>query len=101
MDQRRSRRYELRLPVEVTRAGSQRVSVAGETCNVSSAGVLIKDPPAQVEVGQPVEYLIDLPTGRQMGGVRLRCMGTVVRLDEDQQTLAATLERYEFVRGAA
>lgn len=99
MDQRRARRYELKLPVELVRAGATRVSVAGETCNVSSGGVLFTEPGVPMEVGQPVEYMIDLPTGQRMGDVRLRCMGTVVRLDEGQQTVAATLERYEFVRG--
>lgn len=99
MDQRRSRRYDLKLPVELVRAGGMRVSVPGETCNVSSGGVLFSEPSVPMEVGQPVEYMIDLPTGSQFGAVRLRCMGTVVRHDEDRQFVAATLERYEFVRG--
>lgn len=101
MDQRRARRYELQLPVELIRAGAKWVSVGGTTCNVSSGGVLFTDPAVPMEVGQQVEYVIDLPTGRSVGGVRLRCMGTVVRRDEDGQTVAATLDRYEFVRGAA
>ncbi|MCL4794765.1 MAG: PilZ domain-containing protein [Bryobacteraceae bacterium] len=99
MDQRRARRYEIRLPVEVVRAGAHRVSAPGETCNVSSGGVLFTHLAMPVEVGQPVEYLIDLPTGPHLGGVRLRCLGTVVRRDENSQALAATLERYEFIRG--
>lgn len=77
-----------------------RVSASGETRNVSSSGVLITSPNVPLEVGQPVEYMIDLPTGRRMGEVRLRCMGTVVRHDEERHALAATLERYEFVRGS-
>lgn len=98
MEQRRSRRYDLKLPVELVRAGGLRTSASGETCNVSSGGVLFSEPGVPVEIGQPVEYLIDLPTGHRLGEIRLRCMGTVVRHDEDRQTVAATLERYEFVR---
>lgn len=72
-----------------------------ETKNVSSGGILFSDPVEPIEVGQAIEYLISLPTGSNIGDVRLRCMGKVIRRDDDQQALAATLERYEFVRGNA
>ena len=98
-EQRRSKRFELKLPVELVRAGSRRLSHFGETRNVSSGGVLFTDPQEPIELGQPIEYLISLPTGKNLGEVRLRCMGTVVRRDADNNVLAATLERYEFVRG--
>ena len=100
-EQRRSKRFELRLPFELVRAGSRRLSHKGETRNLSSGGVLLTDPAEPIEIGQPIEYLISLPTGKNIGEVRLRCMGTVVRRDADQQALAATLERYEFVRTTA
>jgi hypothetical protein len=87
--------------MELIRAGSRRLSHVGETCNVSSGGVLFTDPEEPIEIGQPIEYVISLPTGRRVGEIRLRCMGTVVRRDQDQQLLAATLERYEFMRGQA
>jgi hypothetical protein len=54
-----------------------------------------------MEIGQPIEYMISLPTGGNTGEVRLRCMGKVVRHDEDQNAVAVTLERYEFVRAHA
>ena len=98
-EQRKSKRFELKLPVELTRAGSRRISRFGETRNLSSGGVLFTDPVEPIDVGQPIEYLISLPTGgKTFGEVRLRCMGKVVRRDAEQQALAATLERYEFVR---
>ena len=97
-EQRRSKRFELKLPVELVRAGSRRLFHKSETCNVSSGGVLLNGLAEPIEIGQPIEYLISLPTGKNIGEVRLRCMGTVVRRDEERQTLAATLERYEFVR---
>lgn len=77
------------------------MSHVGETRNVSSGGVLLTDPSEPMEVGQPIEYMISLPTGRDTGEVRLRCMGKVVRHDEDQNAVAVTLERYEFVRAHA
>jgi hypothetical protein len=100
-EQRRSRRFDLKLPVELVRAGSRRLANLVETKNVSSGGILFSDPVEPIEVGQAIEYLISLPTGGNIGDVRLRCMGKVIRRDDDQQALAATLERYEFVRGNA
>jgi hypothetical protein len=97
-DHRRTRRFDLRLPVELTRAGPRHLSHFGETCNVSSNGVLFTNPPEPIEIGTPVEYMISLPTGRGVGEIRLRCMGKVVRRNEIDGAVAATLERYEFVR---
>ena len=76
------------------------ISYTGETKNVSSGGVLLTDTSEPIEIGQPIEYLISLPTGRKVGEVRLRCVGKVVRRDEDNNLVAVTLERYEFVRMA-
>lgn len=100
MDQRKSRRFDLKLPVELTRAGMRHVSVPGETRNVSSGGVLFTNPDVPLEIGQPVEYYISLPTSKAFDAVRIRCMGKVVRHDEEIQSFAATLERYEFVRSS-
>ncbi|HBY62112.1 MAG TPA: hypothetical protein DEH78_20010 [Solibacterales bacterium] len=97
-EQRKSRRYELKLPVELVKAGSRRVSGLGETQNVSSGGVLFTSE-APVEIGAPIEYFISLPSGMgRVGDVRLRCLGKVLRREEERSTIAATLERYEFVR---
>jgi hypothetical protein len=54
-----------------------------------------------LQVGEVVEYLISLPTGSRIGDVQLYCKGKVVRRDETEAGLAATLERYEFVRKGA
>lgn len=81
--------------------GSQRITHYGETRNVSSGGVLFTSVDAPLSIGQSVEYVISLPTGARIGDVRLRCMGKVVRRDDTQQALAATLERYEFIRSMA
>jgi hypothetical protein len=78
------------------------VSGIGETRNLSSSGVLFSTD-AKVDLGEPIEYVISLAAS---GGVDLHCLGKVIRMDSlaDWQEpdrsfeVAATLERYEFVR---
>lgn len=97
VEQRKARRFELKLPVELIRAGAVPIGGSGETQNLSSAGVLMTTG-HPVKVGDPVEYLITLPVpGNGDHAVRLHCMGKVVR--QEVTAAAATLERYEFVRG--
>jgi hypothetical protein len=99
MEQRKNQRFELRLPLEIV-GGAVRVSkgtARGETRNVSSCGVLFSSK-APLEVGEPIEYTITLPKapGARID-VHLRCIGKVVRSGDATQ-VAATMERYEFVR---
>jgi hypothetical protein len=97
IEQRKNQRFELKLPFEVIRAGANS-KTTGETRNVSSTGVLFTSA-APVPVGEPIEYFITLlraPVSRTE--VRLRCVGKVLR-GENRSGFAATLERYEFVRG--
>jgi hypothetical protein len=106
-DQRKNQRYNLKLPFELIRTGSQLVGRQGETRNLSSGGVLFTSD-AEVYVGQPIEFMITLPTSSEGVPVRLRCVGKVVRtekveVEEAEETqvpssVAATLERFEFVR---
>jgi hypothetical protein len=107
IDNRRNKRFDLRLPVELVRAGGEPVYSHGETQNVSSGGVLFTSD-ARVNVGQPIEYLISLPPGpNREARVRLRCLGKVLRLHRADSrpepgpssvAVAATMERYEFLR---
>ena len=83
----------------MTRGGSESRQLAGETRNVSSGGILLSGE-VDVPVGQAIEYYISLPTGDKSGDVKLHCMGKVLRKDDGERTLAATLERYEFVRAS-
>jgi len=97
IEQRKNQRFDLHLPFELIRAGGNG-KPAGETRNVSSSGVLFTTP-APVEVGEPIEYMITFPTTPgSRSEVRLRCVGKVLRNDPEE-TFAATLERYEFIRG--
>jgi hypothetical protein len=89
----------LKLPVAITKAGNHRLFDAGFTNNISSCGVLFTAP-RELDVGGPIEYEITLteePTSR----VNLKCVGKIVRRVNGSDSLfavAATVERYEFVR---
>jgi len=103
MEQRRTRRFKLQLPLSITRTGVERVTLAGYTRNISSSGVLFTAE-REPDLGGPIEYIITLnPEGPQ--SVTIRCIGKVLRSDrilpDDRNSnfqVAATLERYEFVR---
>jgi len=103
MEQRRTRRFTLQLPLSITRSGAERVAVSGFTKNISSSGVLFTAEQEQ-ELGGAIEYVIVLNyAGTQP--VSLRCVGKVLRAERVRETdkpegyqVAATLERYEFVR---
>lgn len=103
MEQRRTKRFELNLPVELLRAGAEHLSQFGKTRNISSGGILFVSS-TQLEIGGPVEYVITLSSGNG-GNVSLRCLGKVLRQhgvsefpDGNQYSFAVTLERYEFMR---
>ncbi len=105
MEQRRTRRFKLQLPLSITRSGAERVTLAGYTRNISSTGVLFTSQ-REPDLGGPIEYIITLNhDGPQ--AVNIRCVGKVLRAErifasqpEDPEgfQVAATLERYEFVR---
>lgn len=61
--------------------------------------MLFSEAPEDLEIGQPVEYYITLPVPDFAGPVKIRCMGKIVRRDHPRGAMAATLERWEFVRG--
>jgi hypothetical protein len=105
MEQRRTRRFQLHLPLSITRSGPDRMALAGYTKNISSSGVLFTTE-GEPDLGGPIEYVITLNReGPQ--AVNLRCIGKVLRADrvpsatdrrQSAFQIAATLERYEFVR---
>lgn len=106
IDHRIAKRFDLRLPLEVVRKSALPISSVGETKNMSAGGVLFSAT-VEMEVGEPLEYIITFPTPPgNGGGVNLRCLGKVVRLEGGASEpggkapflVAATLERYEFLR---
>ncbi len=106
-EQRKNLRFELKLPIELVKAGGAENPQVGETRNLSSGGVLFTSD-GKLQKGDPIEYLVTLPAKGTEAGVRLRCMGKVVRVDERDApetgvarrpfSIAATLERHEFLR---
>jgi len=80
------------------------MTMAGYTRNISSSGVLFTTE-RQPDLTGPIEYVITLNSdGTQQ--VNLRCIGKVLRAERLEKgadpapayQVAATLERYEFVR---
>ncbi len=105
MEQRRTRRFKLQLPLAITRSGAERMTLAGLTKNISSSGVLFTAGRGP-DLGGPIEYVITL-NHDGLQSVNLRCVGKVVRAERiapevrdglPAYQVAATLERYEFVR---
>jgi hypothetical protein len=103
VEQRRSKRFDIKVPVTLLRNGLRSVSGSGETRNLSSGGVLFASD-TKIDIGEPVEYVIDM---NRTGGASLHCLGKVMRLEtgipgwQDPAKpfeMAVTLERYEFVR---
>jgi len=97
-EKRRSKRYELRLPVEIVKIAGQPAKAFLHSVNISARGVLVADPDALLQKGQQVEYLVHLPTGTEGVEVAVHCLGTVVRRDAARRSAAITLQRYDFVR---
>lgn len=96
-DSRKSQRFNLKLPMTLLRCGGMPVEQPSETSNISSNGVLFKSG-IQMEVGAPLEYVLTLSPGAgAKKPVQLHCLGKVVRRGETE-AVAATIERYEFVR---
>src|SRR6185503_14068945 len=99
MEHRRTRRFQLELPLSITRTGAERVTFVGLTKNISSCGVLFTSG-REPDLGGPIEYIITLNTDGPQP-VNLRCVGKVLRaepakagIQEDRRAyqVAATLE---------
>jgi len=104
IDQRRDRRFDLKLPVEVLGAGVARVSQIATTQNISSRGVLFVSA-NWMEIGVSVEYVVTLISGRN-GVVDLYCIGRVLRIEkkvaevthDESIVVAISVDQYEFIR---
>jgi hypothetical protein len=101
VEQRRTRRFSLQLPVSITRNGAERITQSGLTKNISSGGVLFTAE-NEPDIGASIEYVIALG-GPSDQRISLRCIGKVLRANrsdsgESAYDIAATLERYEFMR---
>jgi len=101
LEQRRTQRYKLQLPLQIVNVAGKRVNRIERTRDISSGGVCFLSG-ADVEVGGRIEYLITLSGSNPP--VRIRCLGKVLRSlppatrESVQFEVAVTMERYQFVR---
>ena len=84
MEQRRTRRFKLQLPLSITRAGAEKVALMGLTNNISSSGVLFTTE-REPDLGGPIEYVITLNSDGSQS-VNLRCIGKVLRAERAART---------------
>ena len=105
-EKRRAKRFPMRLPVAVKVDLPRSEKQVVETRDVSSSGVYFAFA-TPLEVGAAVEFQLTLPEPITKGSpVRIRCIGKVVRVEKapagesGHLGVAATIERYEFVREA-
>ena len=84
------------------RTGNGDISHGALTRNISASGVLFTAD-SKMEAGGPIEYVVTLTNVRGVE-VDLRCTGKVVRAERTEPEtsqdylIAATLDRYQFVR---
>lgn len=99
LDQRRTQRYKLNLPLYIFQLGDEKVNRFEKTRDISSGGVCFLSG-NRVEVGERIDYMITLSGSNPP--VRIRCLGKVLRsqkpADESPYEVAVTMERYSFVR---
>ena len=90
------------LPLQTVPAGRDEAALEGRTRNLSSKGAYFVVS-GGIESGAAIEFLVTLQQGLAPAGhVRLRCRGRVLRLEKlagkSRLGVAATIDRYEFVR---
>jgi PilZ domain len=99
LERRVRQRFSLRLPLvlEGSPAGAES---RGLTRDVSAVGVFFYTDAAWLRLSAPIAFSMILPikiTGTK--GARVRCQGTIVRLETGVQSgtgVAATIDSYDF-----
>ena len=101
MEQRRTQRFQLHLPLHILQLGENRVDLAVKTRDISTGGVCFFCDDT-VEIGGRIEYLITL--SETTPPVRIRCLGKVLRSQKRSEVadnnfeVAVTMDRYQFVK---
>lgn len=102
-EKRRARRFPMTLPVAIKAEETPGQEKTVHTRNVSSSGVYFEFG-SPLNIGTAVEFVLTLPEQITKGSaVRIKCVGKVVRVDRpggdgEPLAVAATIERYEFLR---
>ena len=101
-EKRRARRFPMALPVALMRPG-ETTEEPVQTRDISSGGIYFQMAEAP-QPGSRMEFILTLPSEITLTGpVQIRCFGKVLRVDRGgsrQIGVAATIERYEFLRMA-
>lgn len=101
-EMRATRRFNLRLPVEVKYSTDSVKQAKAHTRDVSSRGISFFFD-TQLEPGSDIEFTMTLPPEITLTeSIRVRCKGTVVRVEPPSTPggkvgIAATIQHYEFV----
>ena len=100
LDQRRTQRYKLQLPLYIFQLGEAKVNRVEKTRDISSGGVCFLSG-EEIYVGERIDYMITLSGSKPP--VRIRCLGKVLRSHKPESDapyeVAVTMERYAFVKG--
>jgi hypothetical protein len=101
-ERRKAQRFHLALPIQIVSLAQRRVDVAGKTRDLSANGAYFVVN-SDLETGAPIEFFVTLQDLRPaFRRVKLRCRGHIIRLDKlgpaDRWGVAATIDRYQFVR---
>jgi hypothetical protein len=98
-EKRSTRRFALELPVNVKFLAESQANMTGQTRDVSSRGAFIYLN-SQIAEGVPIEFVMTLPPEITLADpIRVRCSGKILRAERrgEEQGVAATIERYDFV----
>ncbi len=99
---RATRRFNLRLPVEVKYATDSPRNAKAHTRDVSSRGICFYFD-TEIQPGSDIEFTLTLPPEITLTeSIRVRCKGKVVRVEPAPNPggklgIAATIQHYEFV----
>ena len=99
---RTTRRFNLRLPVEVKYSADTVKQAKAHTRDVSSRGICFYFD-THIQPGSDIEFTLTLPPEITLTeSIRVRCKGTVVRVDSPSTPngklgVAATIQHYEFI----
>ena len=100
-DQRRFRRYGVRLPCRVKPRAPRKSAVLPEleveTLDVSRGGLFFLAS-AELTIGTAIEFELDLPAHVVRRPVRIRCRGTITRVvpqEEGRIGIGATIDHYK------
>lgn len=103
-ERRASRRFTMALPLKVRASGPDGgIERQGQTRDVSFRGLyFLAD--ADFETGSSIEFVLTLPREITLAGdVHIRCFAQVTRVEprNGPRGIAARIDRYEFLPGAA